>query len=126
GIGKLQVNNIRPARFGLTSLLVLVALGAPSWCAPDEPRVAVDEDPYLWLEDIDGARQLAWVNDHNSATQLRLAALPGYDSLFRDALAVLDSTLRLPEVTQRGGWLYNLWRDRAHPRGLFRRATLAE
>jgi prolyl oligopeptidase len=120
------VNNIRSAKFGMTSVLVLVALGATSWCAPDEPRAAVDEDPYLWLEDIDGARARAWVNDHNSATQQRLTALPGYGSLFRDALAVLDSTSRLPDVTERGSWLYNLWRDRAHPRGLFRRATLAE
>ena len=71
-------------------------------------------------------RALAWVNEHNRATERRLTALPGYDDLFRDALAVLDSTSRIPEVTERGGWLYNLWRNRAHPRGLFRRATLAE
>ena len=52
--------------------------------------------------------------------------MPDYEALFCDALAVLDSKSRIPEVTPRGDWLYNLWRNRAHPRGLFRRATLAE
>jgi prolyl oligopeptidase len=80
----------------------------------------------LWLEDIDGARARAWVDDHNRATESRLTAFPGYDSFFRDALAILDSTSRLPEVSQHGNWLYNLWRDRSHPRGLLRRTSLAE
>jgi prolyl oligopeptidase len=80
----------------------------------------------LWLENIDGSRARAWVDEHNRATERRLTAFPGYDSLFRAALAVLDSKSRLPEVSQHGSWLYNLWRDRAHPRGLYRRATLAE
>jgi prolyl oligopeptidase len=117
------MNNIRSGKFGLT-LLVLIALGRPGWCAPNDP-VALDDDPYLWLEDIDGARARAWVSAHNSATERRLAASPGFDDLFRAALATLESKSRIPGVTQRGNWLYNLWRDRAHPRGLLRRTTIA-
>jgi len=125
------MNHIRPGKPGVTALVVLVALvlvvrGVPGWCAAALRPVAVDDDPYLWLENIDGARARDWVGEHNSATERRLTALPDYEALFRDALAVLDSKSRIPEVTPRGDWLYNLWRDRAHPRGLFRRATLAE
>jgi prolyl oligopeptidase len=79
------------------------------------------DDSFLWLEDIDAPRSLTWVKDHNAVTMQRLKSLPNYDSLYHDALAVLESSSRLPDVTPRGGWLYNLWRDPAHPRGLFRR-----
>jgi prolyl oligopeptidase len=76
------MNNIRPSKLGVAALMVLVALvlvvlGVPGWCAAGEPPVAVDDDPYLWLEDIDGARARGWVSEHNSATERRLTALPG-------------------------------------------------
>ena len=87
---------------------------------------ATADDPFLWLEDIDSPRALAWVAEHNAATEKRLAPHSEGGALFRDALAALDSTSRIPEVAQRGGQLYNLWRDRAHPRGLWRRTTLAD
>jgi prolyl oligopeptidase len=89
------------------------------------PAAAAD-DPNLWLEDIDGARALGWVKEHNAATTQRLTSRPIYGELYRDALAVLDSSSRLPDVVPAGGWLYNLWRDPAHPRGLFRRVTPEE
>ena len=84
------------------------------------------DDPYQWLEDIDGARSMTWVKQQNEITAKRLGALPGYDGLYRDALQVLNSASRVPEVQQHGKWLYNLWQDPAHPRGIWRRTTLAE
>ena len=98
--GQPRMNHIRPGKLAVTALvmlvaLVLVVLGSPGWCAADERHVerpvAVDDDPYLWLEDIDGARARGWVDEHNAATERRLTALPDYEALFRDALAVLDS-----------------------------------
>jgi len=101
------------------------ALAALGLCAQAQLAFAAD-DPYQWLEDIDGARSMAWVAQQNEATAKRLAALPQYEGLYRDALAVLGSASRLPEVQQHGQWLYNLWQDEAHPRGIYRRTTLAE
>ena len=85
-----------------------------------------DADPYLWLEDIEGAKPLAWVKARNDATAQRLTARPDYAALYRDALAVLNSASRIPEVQPHGKYLYNFWQDAAHPRGLYRRTTLAE
>lgn len=82
-------------------------------------------DPHLWLEAVDDPKALAWVEAHNAATAKRLAS-PLHDELYRDALAALDAVSRPPEVTLRGNYVYNLWQDRAHPRGLYRRATVAE
>ena len=84
------------------------------------------DDPYQWLEDIDGAPSMEWVRQQNDITAKRLAALPQYAGLYRDAMDVLNSASRVPEVQQHGPWLYNLWQDPDHPRGIWRRTTLLE
>ena len=104
----------------LLSLLAALALTAPPLLAH------ADGDPYQWLEDIDSARSMEWVKQHNEATAQRLGALPQYEGLYRDAKQVLGSASRVPEVQQHGKWLYNLWQDADHPRGIYRRTTLAE
>ncbi|HEU4690285.1 MAG TPA: hypothetical protein VFS23_18070, partial [Vicinamibacterales bacterium] len=83
-------------------------------------------DPYLWLEEIDSARALNWVRAQNAATSQKLASQPIYQELRREALDALDSPSRLPGVEQMGPWIYNFWKDDAHPRGIYRRATLEE
>lgn len=85
-----------------------------------------DEDPNLWLEDVTGERALAWVRERNAATEAELQADPRFEAARLAALEVLDSRDQIPYVTRRGDWLYNFWRDAEHPRGLWRRATLAE
>src|SRR5205814_2200049 len=87
---------------------------------------AQEPDPFAWLEEIDGARALAWVRAQNAATAKKLEGQPLYQQLHADALAALNSASRLPVVDQRGQWLYNFWKDAQHPRGLYRRATLQE
>ena len=85
---------------------------------------APDDDPYLWLEDVDGEPALAWVATQNARTLQRLAH-PTLDT-DRDAYrAVLDRPDNIPLITRRAGLLYNFWRDATHPRGLWRRTTAA-
>jgi len=84
------------------------------------------DDPYLWLEDVTGDRALAWVRARNERSQHELEAAPGFAALRDRLLAIYDSTARIPYVSARGPWLYNLWVDEANPRGLWRRTTLAE
>ena len=84
---------------------------------------APDEDPYLWLEEVDGERAVAWVDAQTARTRERLA--DGRWAADRDALAgLLDRPDNLPFPTRRGGLLYNYWTDKANPRGLWRRTTL--
>ncbi|HSM21539.1 MAG TPA: prolyl oligopeptidase family serine peptidase, partial [Rubrivivax sp.] len=83
-------------------------------------------DPYLWLEDVQGERTLAWVRQRNAESEALLQAQPGFEDLRASLREVLDSREQIPYVVRRGDWLYNLWRDAAIPRGLWRRTTLAE
>jgi prolyl oligopeptidase len=81
------------------------------------------DDPYAWLEDVDGERAMSWVTARNAETLAGLAAAPEFATT-RDAIReVLDSPDRIPEVSLAGDLLYNLWRDAEHPRGLWRRTT---
>jgi prolyl oligopeptidase len=84
------------------------------------------EDPYLWLEDVQGERALTWVRQRNAESEKVLQAQPGFDNLRTRLREVLDSREQIPYVTRHGDWLYNLWRDADNPRGLWRRTTLAE
>ncbi|KUI39538.1 prolyl oligopeptidase [Mycobacterium sp. GA-1199] len=83
----------------------------------------VDEDPYLWLEDITGDDALNWVRKHNEPTIARFGG-ERFEQMRREALEVLDTDARIPYVRRRGEHLYNFWRDADHPRGLWRRTTL--
>ncbi len=84
-----------------------------------------DDDPYLWLEEVQGERALAWVRERNAESEGLLTARPEYAPIREQLLAVLNSKERIPQVTRRGDHFYNLWRDDTHPRGLWRRTTLA-
>ena len=104
----------------------LLALLACAGLTLSTPTMSQTPDPYLWLEDVQGERALAWVRERNAASEKLLQAQPGFEAMRSSIREVLDSREQIPYVSRRGGWLYNLWRDAANPRGLWRRTTLAE
>jgi prolyl oligopeptidase len=83
-------------------------------------------DPYLWLEDVQGERALAWVRERNAVTENELMSRPGFEARKQAIREVLDSREQIPYVRRMGNHFYNLWKDAANPRGLWRRTTLAE
>jgi prolyl oligopeptidase len=84
------------------------------------------DDPYRWLEDVTGEEALSWVRERDAETMAELASGARFEALRAEIREVLDSTDRIPYITRRGEYRYNFWRDREHPRGLWRRTTLAE
>ena len=80
-------------------------------------------DDFLWLEDVDADRAMAWVEAQNAATAEALQAVPVYDALYADALAVITSDERIAYPSIMGDWLYNFWTDETHERGLWRRTS---
>ncbi|MFP5366702.1 MAG: S9 family peptidase, partial [Actinomycetes bacterium] len=79
-------------------------------------------DENVWLEEIYGETQLAWVKEQNSRTE-DLLEDADYAALEGSILEVLDSTDRIAMVGKRGDWYYNFWKDRQNPKGLWRRTT---
>jgi len=84
------------------------------------------QDPNLWLETIDGTKQLDWVKQQNAETVKKYADSAEFKQLDGQLLEVLDSNERIPMVSKMGDYFYNFWRDKDHPKGLWRRTTLDE
>jgi prolyl oligopeptidase len=91
-----------------------------------DPRPTIDapdDDPYLWLEEIDGERALAWVEAQNAATLVCF----GDDRFAADRntlAAIFDRPDNIPVIARRDAKVFNFWKDAEHPRGLWRATTL--
>jgi prolyl oligopeptidase len=117
----------RAARAAAVCLAAILNLLAPCHAmSQTPPTAATADDPFLWLEDVQGERALAWVRERNAASQKALTARPEYAPIRSQVLAVLNARDRIPYVARRGDRLYNLWQDDVHKRGLWRRTTLTE
>ncbi len=106
------------------STLAMSPASAPT--ASASPAAATPDDPYIWLEDVLGDKALAWVRERNADSAKVLTARPEYAPIKQQMLEVLNSKDRIPAVSRRGAFFYNLWQDEKNKRGLWRRTTLAE
>jgi prolyl oligopeptidase len=80
-------------------------------------------DPFLWLEDKDGARALAWVRAQNARSLPVLQHDPHYKSLYNEALKIGESNARIPYPQTLDGAIYNFWQDATHVQGIWRRTS---
>src|SRR6266850_2422522 len=79
---------------------------------------APDDDPHLWLEDIDGPRATARVDAQNNITLAKFGTAQ-FAADSATLAAIFDRPDNLPFVTWRGQYLYNIWKDAQNPRGLW-------
>lgn len=107
--------------------------GPPAPAAPDAaaraaaapPDAAAFEDRYLWMEEVEGERALAWVRAQNERSLAQLQADPRYAGLEADALAIVRATDRLTFGGYIEGYVTNFWQDDRQVRGVWRRADFA-
>ncbi|HCO92628.1 MAG TPA: S9 family peptidase [Phycisphaerales bacterium] len=85
-----------------------------------------DNDPYLWLEEIEGEKALDWVESQNEATLAVLKAQPKFEETYEKVLEIFNSDERIAYPQIRGKYIYNFWKDEKYERGIWRRTTLAE
>lgn len=81
-------------------------------------------DPYLWLEEVEAVKALDWAKSLNQECTDELTAASGFETLESRLLAALDSDERIPGVTLYGSHLYNFWRDKRNPKGIWRRTSM--
>ena len=82
-------------------------------------------DPFIWLEDIDSPRSMAWVEAQNAKTAKRLEGDARYAAYLAEARAIFTAKDRIPGPTFRAGGIDNFWQDDAHPHGIWRHTTQA-
>jgi len=84
------------------------------------------DDPYLWLEEVHGAKALGWVKEQNEKSLAVLKADPRYQEHYNSILQVLDAQDRIPLGVLRHGFVFNFWQDANHPKGIWRRTSVAD
>ena len=103
----------------LLSIALLLTCAAGS-------SAASDDDPYLWLEEVENEKALAWAKEKSTADTAVIEAVPEYAAIHEKLIEIVDSRDRIPTPEIRGPWIYNFWQDAEHVRGIWRRATPAE
>ena len=103
-------------RFALpAAALLLAAAAAPA-----------SDDPYLWLEEIEGERALSQVKQWNKATEDLLTKSPRFEQYRARARSILDDEQQIAvPAAVLGENVTNLWRDAKNPRGIWRISPLS-
>ena len=115
-------------RFGhLVMAFVFVGAVAGGWSAlgADKMNHAM-QDPYLWLEDIHGAKPMEWVKAQNEKSLGLLKSDADYQGDYDTLLKVMDATDRIPFGSLDHQYVFNFWQDAQHPKGVWRRTTIAD
>jgi prolyl oligopeptidase len=130
---------LRPSVLALgVSVLALAACGQPAsqegeTVTTDTPdsastrqivQIDPQNDPRVWLEEVEGEEALAWVEGQNERTFERLQGDPRYQDLYDQALEIYQSEDRIPYGSYYGGYVWNFWQDAVNTHGLWRRTTM--
>ncbi|WP_024512874.1 prolyl oligopeptidase family serine peptidase [Bradyrhizobium sp. ARR65] len=110
------------------ALLVAASLSMTYLISPATPKTlpAGTEavDPYIWLEEIEGPRALAWARAENDKTLGVLQSDSRYQRLNEEALKILQANDRIPYVSFGRRGLENFWQDEKQVRGVWQRTTI--
>ena len=86
---------------------------------------ANDDDPYVWMEEIEGAKALEWAKAENARSLPQLQNDPRFKGIYDDAVKILTASDRIPAVSFAGdGTLRDFWQDAQHVRGIWRTTTV--
>lgn len=80
------------------------------------------DDPYLWLEEVDGSKAMEFVKAQNQATLDKLNKEKEYPAIYQKSLEIYNSQDKIAYPNTLGGFVYNFWQDNVHERGIWRRA----
>jgi prolyl oligopeptidase len=86
-------------------------------------NILAQQDPYMWLEEVDGTKALEFVNKQNKATFDKLSGMKEYQEIYNKSLEIYNSSERIAYPTIYGAYIYNFWQDKEHVRGIWRRTS---
>lgn len=82
------------------------------------------EDPFLWLEEVEGEKSLEWVEQWNKKTLDVLKSQKNYQAIYEKNLEIYNSDDRIADPSIYGSFIFNFWQDEQNPRGIWRRTLL--
>ena len=99
---------------------------APSAAQARPAAPAVKNEDFLYLEEVNGEKALAFARAHDAVSEKQLAGEPGFQALQDRLFAIYSSKERIPSPRIQNESVRNFWTDAEHPRGLWRQTTLAD
>jgi prolyl oligopeptidase len=84
------------------------------------------EDPYLWLEEVEGQKAVQWCDAQNALAVHNLQSSKSFEEIravYEQAFSREDKIVN-PYIHK--GMVYNFWTDKNHPHGIWRRTPLTE
>lgn len=114
-------------KYKLSSLLIffLIFCGMSSLKAQEKATVE-EEDPFLWLEEVEGEKALDWVKSKNAETEKIISSQPGFEELKERYAEAFNDKDKIAYPEMIGDYVYNLWQDEIYERGLWRRMPKAD
>lgn len=88
--------------------------------------IDMNDDPHIWLEEIDDPQVNEWVAEHNTRTVKHFETNTALTELSRRFKQIMDSDQRIPFISKNGDRYYNFWQDESNPKGILRKTTLDE
>ena len=82
------------------------------------------DDKYIWLEDLESAEAMAWVDHANSFAEIYFENNKFFLNDKQDYESVLLAEDQLPKIQMHDGWIYETHQNRYQKQGLFRRLQL--
>ena len=94
-------------------------------CGATLLAAAAEDDPYIWMEEIEGAKALTWARAENARSLPQLQNDPRFKAIYADAAKIITASDRIPAVSFAGdGTLRDFWQDADHVRGIWRSTTV--
>ena len=94
-------------------------------CSATLLAAAADDDPYVWMEEIEGAKALQWARAENARSLPQLQNDSRFKGIYADAAKIITASDRIPAVSFAGdGTLRDFWQDAQHVRGIWRTTTV--
>jgi prolyl oligopeptidase len=112
--------------FGLIALFASNSVLAQDGATSSQVQTTALDDKHLWLEEVAGEKALSWVKARNQETRAKLDTDAGFLKLRTDLQVIMDSKERIPGIQKMGNAVYNFWMDAEHPRGVWRKTSLAD
>ncbi|NET38263.1 MAG: DnaJ domain-containing protein [Cyanothece sp. SIO1E1] len=102
------------------ALTVILTMASVCWIH----SAIIEDDPYIWMEEVESEKALAWAKEISDKTTAEFEAVPEFEGIHAKLIEINNSRDRIPSVSFHGDYLYNFWQDPNHVRGIWRRTSV--
>lgn len=87
---------------------------------------AQNDDPYIWMEEVESEKSMDWVLTQNKITADKLTKVDGFDQMKNKYIESYNDKDKIVYPSVVGDYMYNFWKDEEHVRGIWRRMKRAD